>query len=68
MDGDVRAAFLSGAGFDRELLVLLPRDCGPLLGCDPGQPVHMRMLKRAYGLAEFSRCPSCVVSGKHRDA
>ena len=50
--GDVRAACLSVAGFGRELLVLLPRDCGPLLGCGPGQPVHIRMLKSAYGLAD----------------
>ncbi len=30
--GDVRAAFLSGAGFTREIVVKLPRDCAPLLG------------------------------------
>eukprot|EP00435_Cladocopium_sp_Y103_P076102 s94_g76.t1 len=50
--GDVQTAFLSGAGFDREILVLLPKDCAGLLGCDPALPVHMRMLKSAYGLAD----------------
>ena len=50
--GDVKAAFLSGAKFSRELLVQLPRDCGPLLGYTSQQPVHMRMLKSAYGLAD----------------
>ena len=50
--GDVKAAFLSGAKFIRELLVQLPRDCGPLLGYTSQQPVHMRMLKSAYGLAD----------------
>ena len=33
MCGDVRAAFLSGANFDREIIVKLPKDCSPLLGC-----------------------------------
>ena len=49
--GDVRTAFLSGAEFNRKIVVKLPADCGPLLGAGP-QPTHMRMLKSAYGLAD----------------
>ena len=29
---DVKAAFLSGATFDREIIVKLPRGCGPRMG------------------------------------
>lgn len=50
--GDVKAAFLSGVEFDREILAQLPKDCGPLLGCDGRNPVLMKMLKSAYGLAD----------------
>ena len=50
--GDVKAAFLSGVEFDREILVQLPKDCGPLLGCGGNNPVLMKMLKSAYGLAD----------------
>ena len=50
--GDVKAAFLSGVEFDREILVQLPKDCGPLLGCGSTSPVLMKMLKSAYGLAD----------------
>jgi len=50
--GDVTAAFLSGVEFDREILVQLPKDCGPLLGCGGSSPVLMKMLKSAYGLAD----------------
>ena len=50
MCGDVRAAFLSGANFDREIIVKLPKDCGPLLGC-LGE-THMKMNKSAYGLCD----------------
>ena len=46
--GDVKAAFLLGVTFMREILVQLPRDCGPLLRYNSHNPVHMRMLKRAY--------------------
>ena len=49
--GDVRTAFLSGAEFNRKIVVKLPADCGPLLGAGP-QPTYMRMLKSAYGLAD----------------
>lgn len=50
--GDVKAAFLSGVTFMREILVQLPRDCGPLVGYNSHHPVHMRMLKRAHRLAD----------------
>eukprot|EP00434_Breviolum_minutum_P039726 symbB.v1.2.035289.t1/scaffold4713.1/size41565/3 len=50
--GDVRAAFLSGAGFEREIVVKLPRDCGPLLGLGGHETAFMKMLKSAYGLAD----------------
>ena len=50
--GDVRAAFLSGAGFEREIVVKLPRDCGPLLGLGSQETAYMKMLKSAYGLAD----------------
>lgn len=46
--GDVKAAFLLGVTFMREILVQLPRDCGPLLRYNSHNPVHMRMLKSAY--------------------
>ena len=46
--GDVKAAFLLGVTFMRAILVQLPRDCGPLLRYNSHNPVHMRMLKRAY--------------------
>ena len=49
--GDVRAAFLSGATFDREIIVKLPRDCGPLMGVPAGDS-YMRMNKSAYGLCD----------------
>ena len=48
--GDVRAAFLSGKTFTRELIVRLPADCAGLLGVQ--HPCYMRMLKSAYGLAD----------------
>lgn len=48
--GDVRAAFLSGKNFTRELIVKLPADCAALLGVPP--PCYMRMLKSAYGLSD----------------
>ena len=48
--GDVKAAFLSGAKFDRRILVRLPKDCGALLGIS-GDTV-MRWLKSAYGLSD----------------
>ena len=48
--GDVRAAFLSGKNFTRELVVKLPADCAALLGVPP--PCYMRMLKSAYGLSD----------------
>ena len=32
--GDVKAAFLSGSGFDRVIIVKLPKDCNPLIGGD----------------------------------
>lgn len=50
MCGDVRAAFLSGANFDREIIVKLPKDCGPLLGCS--EETYMKMNKSAYGLCD----------------
>ena len=37
--GDVRAAFLSGKNFTRELIVKLPADCAALLGVPP--PCYM---------------------------
>ena len=48
--GDVRAAFLSGKTFTRELIVRLPADCAGLLGVR--HPCYMKMLKSAYGLAD----------------
>ena len=48
--GDVRAAFLSGKNFARELIVKLPNDCAALLGVTP--PCYMKMLKSAYGLSD----------------
>eukprot|EP00438_Fugacium_kawagutii_P005098 Skav221528 [mRNA] locus=scaffold1248:283612:287211:- [translate_table: standard] len=48
--GDVRAAFLSGAKFDRVIIVRLPSDCSAMLGCKG--PTHMRMKKSAYGLSD----------------
>ena len=48
--GDVRAAFLSGKTFTRELIVRLPADCAGLLGVQ--HPCYMKMLKSAYGLAD----------------
>ena len=48
--GDVRAAFLSGASFDRKILAKLPADCSALLGVR-GQ-AYMRLLRSAYGLAD----------------
>ncbi|CAE7354048.1 GIP [Symbiodinium microadriaticum] len=50
--GDVRTAFLSGAKFERRIIVRLPSDCGPMLGATHGGPVYMKMLKSAYGLAD----------------
>ena len=50
--GDVRTAFLSGAQFDRKIIVRLPSDCGPLLGTSGPGPTCMRLLKSAYGLAD----------------
>ena len=50
--GDVRAAFLSGAGFSREIIVKLPKDCAPLLGLRADEVAYMKMLKSAYGLAD----------------
>ena len=49
--GDVKAAFLSGATFDREIIVKLPRDCGPLMGAPSGES-YMKMHKSAYGLCD----------------
>lgn len=46
--GDVRAAFLCGTGFEREIVVKLPRDCG--LGLGEQETANMTMLKSAYGL------------------
>ena len=48
--GDVRAAFLSGKTFTRELIVRLPADCAGLLGVQ--HPCYMKMLKSVYGLAD----------------
>ena len=47
---DVRAAFLSGANFDWEIIVKLPKDCGPLLGNH--WDTYMQMNKSAYGLCD----------------
>ena len=53
---DVQAAFLSGKGFDRVLIVRLPMDCLPLV--DGAQKhvynkhLYMRMRKSAYGLCD----------------
>ena len=51
MCGDVRAAFLSGSTFKREIIVKLPKDCGPLLGI-PVEETFMKMNKSAYGLCD----------------
>ncbi|CAK8988155.1 unnamed protein product, partial [Durusdinium trenchii] len=48
--GDVRAALLSGATFDREIIVKLPADCSAMLGAKG--PTFMRMRKSAYGLCD----------------
>ena len=53
--GDVKAAFLSGSGFDRVIIVRLPKDCNPLLGFDAVGPqgfIYMRLKKSAYRLAD----------------
>ncbi|CAE7220782.1 spa [Symbiodinium microadriaticum] len=48
--GDVRTAFLSGANFERRIIVRLPSDCGPLLGSNgTGGPTYMRCLYCFYG-------------------
>lgn len=53
---DVKAAFLSGKGFSRSLIVRLPADCLPLIdGARQGlynKHLYMRMLKSAYGLCD----------------
>ena len=51
----VKAAFLSGSGFDRIILVKLPLDCGPLLGVfvqGIGRHAFVRLKKSAYGLSD----------------
>ena len=48
--GDVKAAFLSGATFDRKIIAKLPADCGPLLGVVG--PCYMKLGKSAYGLSD----------------
>ena len=48
--GDVRAAFLSGATFDREIIVKLPSDCSAMLGTKG--PTYMKMKKSAFGLCD----------------
>ena len=50
--GDVKTAFLSGAKFQRSIIVKLPADCGPLLGQGDRKPAYMKQLKSAYGLAD----------------
>ena len=53
--GDVKAAFLSGANFDRIIVVRLPKDATPLVGdgqVDAQGNTHMRLKKSAYGLAD----------------
>ena len=53
--GDVKAAFLSGSGFDRVIIVKLPKDCNPLIGGDqigPEGHIYMKLKKSAYGLAD----------------
>ena len=53
--GDVKAAFLSGANFDRTIVVRLPKDTTPLVGdgqVDAQGNTHMRLKKSAYGLAD----------------
>ena len=53
---DVQAAFLSGKGFDRVLIVRLPMDCLPLIdGAEKhayNKHVYMKMQKSAYGLCD----------------
>ena len=53
---DVQAAFLSGKGFDRVLVVRLPMDCLPLVegGKERVRQKHlyMKMKKSAYGLCD----------------
>ena len=53
---DVQAAFLSGKGFDRVLIVRLPMDCLPLVegGKERVHQKHlyMKMKKSAYGLCD----------------
>ncbi|CAJ1358550.1 unnamed protein product [Effrenium voratum] len=65
--GDVRAAFLSGASFDRKILAKLPADCSALLGVR-GQ-AYMRLLKSAYGLADAPLlwCREAIPSGGATD-
>ena len=53
--GDVKAAFLSGSGFDRTIIVRLPMDCNPILGVmtnEKGKHTYMKLKKSAYGLAD----------------
>lgn len=53
--GDVKAAFLSGANFDRIIVVRLPMDTTPLVGdgqVDAQGNTHMRLKKSAYELAD----------------
>ena len=56
--GDVKAAFLSGSGFDRVIIAKLPKDCNPLIGGDqigPEGHIYMKLKKSAYGLADAPR-------------
>ena len=53
---DVKAAFLSGKGFSRTLVVKLPMDCLSLIPDASkgtyGKHLYMKMLKSAYGLCD----------------
>lgn len=53
--GDVRAGFVSGKNFTRELGVKLPHDCAALLGVEA--PCFMRTEERIW----FVRCAPAVV-------
>ncbi|CAJ1339244.1 unnamed protein product, partial [Effrenium voratum] len=70
--GDVRAAFLSGEKFDRDIIVVLPPDRAALLG--RSGRIHMRLNKSAYGLAEgvlkglvTLHVDDMMIGGDHRD-
>ena len=64
--GDVKAAFLSGAEFERKIIVKLPADCNPLAGCKQSRwtcsheivEVCLRTCRCSTSMVEGSRSTS----------